>query len=456
MSTFFHDENESILCKPRSRARVWALRAWAIVIAAALGTGPLQAGGRVGNGTPGSCTEGALNVALVGGDLVTFDCGAAAHTITFNLTKVISAPKPTTIDGGGKITLATRGTVHFKVLFGRELKLTNIHLIQGKGSTAGAVENLGKTTVTGVTFADNASPDKGGAILNRGTLEVFKCTFENNSAVNGGGAIGNLGTLTVKTSTFTTNSTTSGGGALLNEADANVEESTFSGNAASFDGGAIFNRGKLTVDRCTLSGNQASQSGGGIHHSGSSMTLTASTLNGNAAQNGGGILASGSATYINNTLSGNQAAVLGGGLFHISGPATMRFTTIVGNFAVGGAGIFVEAHPESLELQNNLLASNTTGNCDGSMPVSLGNNLSSDTHCSAFTKPGDQQNVDPRLGPLAHNGGPTQTHQPQFGSPAIDAAVTVGGITTDQRGVTRPQPAKGKPDVGSVEVQQKP
>ena len=50
--------------------------------------------------------------------------------------------------------------------------------------------------------------------------------------------------------------------------------------------------------------------------------------------------------------------------------------------------------------------------------------------------------IDPLLGALADNGGPTQTHALLTGSPAIDAAgdcVADLSITTDQRGISRPQ-----------------
>jgi len=70
--------------------------------------------------------------------------------------------------------------------------------------------------------------------------------------------------------------------------------------------------------------------------------------------------------------------------------------------------------------------------------------------------------LDPRLGALADNGGPTQTLLPQTGSPLIDAIVNgacqtasgvVGPITTDQRGLVRPQVPGGLCDIGAVEIQ---
>ena len=68
--------------------------------------------------------------------------------------------------------------------------------------------------------------------------------------------------------------------------------------------------------------------------------------------------------------------------------------------------------------------------------------------------------VDAQLGPLANNGGPTQTHEPLFTSPVIDAGIG-NGLTTDQRGFPRTVEIPSIPnrsgsdgtDIGSVEVQ---
>jgi hypothetical protein len=63
----------------------------------------------------------------------------------------------------------------------------------------------------------------------------------------------------------------------------------------------------------------------------------------------------------------------------------------------------------------------------------------------------DLVNTDPLLGPLADNGGPTLTQTLLAGSPPINAGVAVAGITTDQRGASRP--TSGPTDLGAVQVQ---
>jgi hypothetical protein len=75
-----------------------------------------------------------------------------------------------------------------------------------------------------------------------------------------------------------------------------------------------------------------------------------------------------------------------------------------------------------------------------------------------LTGPGDQINTDPLLGPLQDNGGPTLTHLPLPGSPAIDAGDP--SFTRppyhDQRGPCFYRVFGRRIDVGSVETQPRP
>ena len=60
--------------------------------------------------------------------------------------------------------------------------------------------------------------------------------------------------------------------------------------------------------------------------------------------------------------------------------------------------------------------------------------------------------LDPLLGPLQDNGGPTFTHALLPGSPAIDHIPAENcEVTTDQRGVARPQGAAC--DIGAYELE---
>jgi hypothetical protein len=99
-----------------------------------------------------------------------------------------------------------------------------------------------------------------------------------------------------------------------------------------------------------------------------------------------------------------------------------------------GGGIYLEGASLDVTLANSILASNSGGNCQGTLK-DFGHDISfPDATC-----PGSA--VDPKLGALQSNGGPTATEAIAAGSPAQDAVPTTGAgcEPTDQRGVARPQ-----------------
>jgi hypothetical protein len=172
---------------------------------------------------------------------------------------------------------------------------------------------------------------------------------------------------------------------------------------------------------------------------------------------------------INSTVSGNQGGVSAALCFFCTPcgpwcppPATLRIenSTISDNT---GAGIFFPGSP----VRNTLVTGNEP-DCLFSSIASLGHNLDSDGSCG-LTDPTDLSNVDPLLGPLQHNGGPTPTHALLPGSLALDAippadcvydddgdpATPEVALTTDQRGAARPRDGDGVAptgcDIGSYE-----
>ncbi len=268
------------------------------------------------------------------------------------------------------------------------------------------------------------------------------------------------------------------GGGLHNHGPLTLNSSTVSGNSSAVVGGGIRNHNTLTLNSSSVSGNSAGDSGGGIESSNAvSLTLNSSTVSGNTAggSGGGGIFNAGTLTVNNSTISGNTA-FFGGGIRHIIGTATLNNSTISGNTATfQGGGIENDAtmelsnstvsgntvtfqggfnsggiHSGFTTVKNTIVANNTTSNCGGPI-TSAGHNLSSDATCS-FTATGDMQNTNPMLGPLADNGGPTQTHALLAASPAIDAGSSdCPPPATDQRGVARPQGAGAACDIGAYE-----
>jgi S-layer homology domain len=285
------------------------------------------------------------------------------------------------------------------------------------------------------------------------------CTTVGGIEPNGGGGIYNSGTLTITNSILSGSSGTLGGGIFNNGGTVIVTNSTISGNN-SFQvtndedgGGGIRNSGTLTVTASTISGNSA-KAGGGIDNSGT-LTVTSSTISGNtAAKYGGGIYNfGGNATVANTTLSGNSAGSNGGGIFKFDTFMTITSNTIAGNTAIGGGGIY-KGGGGSETVENNILANNGGENCYAGLINNDGNNLDSGNSCGFGSNNGSMSNTDPMLGPLANNGGPTQTMALLPGSPAIDAGNTsfcssspVNGV--DQRGMSRPQ--GGGCDIGAYE-----
>jgi hypothetical protein len=275
--------------------------------------------------------------------------------------------------------------------------------------------NTGTPTVTGSTLSDNSAD--GGGIYNHGTLAVRNSTLSGNSASLGygyGGGIYNdvFGTLTVTGSTLSGNS--ADGGGIWNSGALTVSNSTLSGNSAIYSGGGVENVGALTVSNSTLSGNSAIYSGGGIY-----TTLTNPV------------------TLTNVTLTANRAIVFGGGgLYVYSGSPLLDNTLIAGNFQ-GATGTTPDDVYGRLDPGGDY---NLIG--DGSGMFGLSNGANGNLVGSADNP------IDPLLGPLADNGGPTLTHALLSGSPAIDAGTSDGAPPTDQRGVPRDNP----PDIGAYEV----
>lgn len=289
------------------------------------------------------------------------------------------------------------------------------------------------------------------------TVNISGVAIQNGDNVAGGGIM-NSGTLTLTNSTVRGNSSSKGGG-IANihvgspprdapPATLTLINSTVDGNSAEI-GGGIFNDGVLNLTDSTISNNKAVDLGGGIATAtqrDDPITLTNSVVNGNSARIGGGI-ASQVPLFLNgSTVSGNTARDPGGGIWTNSS-ITLNNSTVSSNTAGGtGGGI---NNLGTVTLTNTIIASNLSGDdCFGGGFTSLGHNLDSDSTCN-LTEPTDLPGVDPLLGPLHDNGGPTETHALLPDSPAINAADDAACPDTDQRGVSRPQGAAC--DIGAYE-----
>jgi hypothetical protein len=175
---------------------------------------------------------------------------------------------------------------------------------------------------------------------------------------------------------------------------------------------------------------------------------------------GGGIYNTGTLSITASTLSDNYASgryhAAGGGIFN-SGTLSITASTFSDNFAEGlnlpeglkGGAVSADGSAASVVSVDSIFHNGTVLVGGGATFRSLGHNLFSDKPAFGVDRT-DRIKADPRLGPLADNGGPTMTMALLPGSPALDAGSLVAGITTDQRGIPRPQGAA--PDIGAFEA----
>jgi hypothetical protein len=375
----------------------------------------------------------------------------------------------------------------------------------GKGSSIFFIDD--PVTVRGLTLTGGDAIG-GGAILARATLTVTASTISGNSADFGGG-IRAFGDVMVISSTISGNSAIfleGRGGGIHADGNVTVISSTISGNSAQFGGGGIGAVGNVTVTSSTISGNSATGVegvGGGIYTP-ETVTITSSTIAGNSAELLGGGIAGGSVTVISSTISGNSAQLLGGGIravrdvavtsSTISGNSVIRFdgrgggiasfavmvtcSTISGNSASDSGGI--APYIGAVTIKNSIIAGNTDdgrapdlrrrGNILFSVEYSLiGDNRGTGLAEAPVGIPDAKGNliggpihgvIDPKLNPLANNGGPTFTHALLPGSPAnnagnLNAVAGMDGVPEfDQRGMPFGRVVNGRIDIGAVEYQQ--
>jgi len=236
-----------------------------------------------------------------------------------------------------------------------------------------------------------------------------------------------------------------------------ISDVTIRNGTAGGTGGGISNSfSVLTLTDTVVRGNSVDGEGGGIYGHGI-LTVTNSTVSGNTAASGGGMSGLGRLTVTNSTVSGNTATNRGGGIFGVNVITAITNSTVSGNVAQDGGGISNDTG--TVEIVSTIVAGNTalTGpGCSGPF-TSLGYNIIGDvTDCNFTSSVGDLLGtggspIDPQLGSLQDNGGPTLTHALLPGSSAIDRVPVEDCIvTTDQRGVARPQGVAC--DIGAYEA----
>ncbi len=453
-------------------------------------------------GTVTNCTEAGLNAALTGGGAVVFNCGPSPVTITVTSQKIIA--QPTSIDGGGLVTLSGGGATRiFSVTAAGSLSLSNLTLYHGHAisQAGGAIYNNGTVSLVNLTLLSNTASGSlgnsligaGGGVFNAsaGRLNVRDSAILSNESDGGAGGAGiySSGAVTITGSRFHGNVAMNdgdGGGLQTNGGTALIQHSQFVSNTAGY-GGAIDNDNalSLTLINSQLTDNLGIEDGGamdidsgaiqtfisdtfaynrspfgngGAIWNNSQLTVRDSLFYGNVAgvgdisntENGGAIYhSSGALTLTNSTLYNNRAD-LGGGLY-IGAPLTATNNTLVSNTAVitdSGGNLYLDS--AVAKLKNNIVAGGSPVNCafNAGTLTSLGHNLESANTCG-LTAGGDLTNTNPLLGALGNFGGPTLSLALPLGSPAINQGDNNGCPATDQRGGARPFNAIC--DIGAIE-----
>ena len=394
----------------------------------------LVPGDGVCSSAPGVCTLRATIQeanALAGSDLITFD---PAITTVNNFSSLPQVTTTMTIQAASVVTVlgdfANQTFGVFDVASGGNLTLINIKVQDGGGTVGAGIRNRagGTVTMTGCEFSFNKASASGGGIRNDGTMTLNTCNIVLNEAAIRGAGIFN----------------TPGSNLTINDSNVNGND-----NNPGTGGGGISNEGTLNINRSLINGNLTAGNGGGIENlnNGGIVTVTNSSISFNSAfnANGGGIFNSltGTVNLNNSTVTDGNFASIGGGIFNDVGSTVNARSSIIAKNQAPTSGPDVSGGFTTPSF-------NLIGESDGS--VGFVNGVNSNIVGTTAVP------VDPLLGPLANNGGPTLTYAVLVNSPAIDKG-NAFGATTDQRGFNRTYDYLGIPnaadgtEIGSFERQ---
>jgi hypothetical protein len=370
----------------------------------------------------------------------------------------------------------------------------------GGGSRGGAIASTSGVTIADSSFQNNGTygPQTGGGALSitgNWDSSISTSSFVNNATNGGGGgAISAQRNITITDSILTGNRSTNGGGAIDHtgySATMTIIRGKVSNNEAigqNITGGGIRSQGIVKIMQSEISGNRivgGSARGGGVF-SQALTTIIDSTVSGNhiigSFGQGGGLFALNPANIVSSTISGNQitgSQAEGGGVL-ANRELSLQHSTVAGNRIENetgkGGGVFSRSIQPSISysiLAGNLvglsaadLASAETGNPSlrysligsnagtGLIPAPVGSPDANGNLIGVSVSP-----INPLLGPLADNAGPTKTHKLLDQSPAIDAgdpSLVLGqnGVPEfDQRGAPFTRIAGGRIDIGAYESQ---
>ncbi len=397
---------------------------------------------------------------------------------------------PLTLAGGGRgdTVIDAQGIDRGIHVLSTDLDISDLQITGGQydNSAGGGIQSQGNLVLRRVDLTDNSSAF-GGAIYAVGTDSLIR--IENSSLVGnrsdqrGGGIYADGSRIEILDSRIESNiGRDAGGGVYIGNGAFGSLPSFIQGTRIaqnqSANGGGIFfadqQRG-LTITATSFEANTAIGSGGGTFAAGGAQPVQfQSSLFANnislMSPGGGFYSSSGIIEFTNTTVSGNRSEqAAGGGVAAMSGSqVTLSSTTLTGNIGTTSGGLLID-QGGIVTLANSLIARNvSTSGSSGDVLVSSGQiessggNLIGDGVQGTFVPAtGDLVGssttpLDPLLGQLQDNGGPTWTHALRTGSPAIDAGLSTQAAT-DARGVARALDGNDDgtdlPDIGAYEFE---
>ena len=330
------------------------------------------------------------------------------------------------------------------------------------------------TSIMGTTISGNLSRGLGGGGLyaEQSPVLLTNVTLAGNRAIGAQGRGGGILHLDVFAERraglyvdvdITGNTASQGGGLALDGADVGARRVTITSNIAvqtpgavpsGLGGGLIVSgQGRLEMTDSEILGNRAASDGGGgwVDGAASTLWLATSTIGENVAENhGGGLyLAGGRLDASRSLLRANQASRFGGAVYQFEGDLGIANSTISGNVARKGGGLYWNSPTGDNAFRSEFdfvtIAANQTVGTGAALftllPVGtvrkarVARSIIGDNVFGAGGEIGgqvtlintsveSQSGVDPMLGPLADNGGPTMTHALLADSPYIDACAT--------------------------------
>lgn len=351
----------------------------------------------------------------------------------------------------------------------------------------------GVLTVSGSTISDNSTTGDsavGGGIALRYTESLIEDSVISNNSTHGssapGGGIYSRSPITITASQIIGNSTNGdfspGGGVFVSVlgGTSTLTDVTIHGNSSTGPGGGVYNStftlrivaamvapaptesevfsGQIAIYDSTISDNHSESIGGGWFIGGNrDALLSNSTISSNTANDsGGGVYSSSpaSARFQHATIAYNRSNVdgisndSGGGVFLSQGTLELDHTIVARNSAFLSVGSDLSGLLGAVITPRYSLIGNNSVSGLTEAPVG-----SPDAHGNLIGGSGSRQDINPRLGPLQDNGGPTMTHALLPDSPAINAGDPefTPPPETDQRGLPFERVSDGRIDIGAFE-----